>query len=63
MPPTKKIPEPSASNDLRSLRLLLGAVAEACAEGSTKALITSDRNRYARSLSHIAAAIAELPES
>lgn len=63
MPPTKRIPEPDVSNDLRSLRILLGRVAEACAEGATKANIITDRNRYARCLSHIAAAIAELPES
>lgn len=63
MPPSKKIPDDSPAHDLRRLRQLLGKIAEACAEGAATGTIITDRNKYARCLSHIAAAMGELPES
>jgi hypothetical protein len=59
MPPAKR---PCVNEDLRHLRPALALLIKELTERATAGPVTSDRNTYARVLSHVAMALAQLPE-
>ncbi len=57
MPPAKKV-----SDEIRSTREAVGILVQVVAERAVNGQVISDRKHYAAALSHLAAALAELPD-
>jgi hypothetical protein len=58
MPPAKQ----PTSDEIRSTREAVAILVQVVADRATTGRFISDRKHYARALSHLAAALAELPD-